>query len=646
MPDLLEQAIESINDIEEQHGFESKFEWSKDKEREFLNIPVERLIDDPYFLGIKKEIYPCHKDDIIELWEARKDGAEVFVDIEGIGSGKTYKFGVILWLLVYELICRHDLLGYYNLGKGSGISLVCMSRTSTLAKEVTFQKVLPFFDCPFFRDYFPPKVDFEEVKLKQRLPSRLKFPKNIVIFPGTGEALSAIGYDLYGGVIDEANYLEVVLDSKRAVTGRKYDAGEEMFKAIDDRIASRFPIGERGIVGLFSNARYIGDFLERMHERSKHDKRIFARRRATWEAKPKKFYSGKTLWFDIDKKQIIDKRKIRKKRIDIFEFPVEFEESARTDPAEFLRKFKSFPLQAISAFFDDLEKVRVCVNFERQNPFDAETFSFTEEFWNIKPGNEPRYMHIDLAKSRDAVGISMCHIDRWISTPNMKVDSIPFVDFDFMGRIVSKRGEDILLSNIREKIIYKLRDRGYNIHLITFDRFQSLDMIQILRDEGFVVTNLSIDRTANYPIVDYDSSDNFKRISTNGAYIAPMVALKNYTSAKAVWFPVYLPDPIDNVTWLERECSQAEFDAIKNKVDHSSIGTNDLLQSVAGSLFNLLNNEMSNIPTYGDRDRRRKEEKEYDLVQKQEDAFYRTVRDTEVPVKDGFVDLEEIFLND
>lgn len=646
MPDLLRQAIESINDIEEQHSFESKFEWSKDKEQEFLDVPVEKLIDDPYFLGLKDEIYPVHKDDIIELWEERKKGVEVFVDIEGIGSGKTYKFGIILWLLVYELICRHDLLGYYGLGKGSGISLVCMSRTSTLAREVTFQKVLPFFDCPFFKDYFPPKIDFEEVKLKRRLPSRLKFPKNIVIFPGTGEALSAIGYDIYGANIDEANYLEVVLDSKRAVTGRKYDAGEEMFKAIDDRIASRFPIGKRGIVGLFSNARYVGDFLERMYEKSKHEKRIFAKRRSTWKGKPVSFYCGKTFWFDIDKKKIISKKESFRKKINVLEVPVEFEESVRTDPSEFLRKFASIPQQAISAFFDDLEKVRACIDFERQNPFDAETFTFTEEFLDIKPSNEPRYMHIDLAKSRDAVGISMCHIDRWISTPSMKVDSIPFVDFDFMGRIVSKRGEDILLSNIRENIIYRLRDRGYNIALITFDRFQSLDMIQILRDEGFIVTNLSIDRTANYPVVDYDSTDNFKKINTNGAYIAPMIALKNCMSAKAMGVPVYLSDPVDGVTWLERECSQAEFDITKNKIDHSSVGTNDLLQSVAGSLFNLLNNEMSNIPTYGDRDNQKREEKEYELAQKQEEDFYRGVRDREVPVKDGFVDLEEVYLND
>lgn len=288
---------------------EPKKRWDEKDQFEFEQLPLSKLLDDPYYLGIGGDLFPEHRRDIEQLWEARKThGTHTAVFEEGIGSGKTFKFSTIMWLEVTEVITKVNPLKYYGLGeKGQGIAFICMSRNATLAKEVTFRTVLPFFDCPFYREYFPPQVNFTKIEETRRFPSRLRFPKNIVVFPGTGSALSAIGYNVFGGCIDEANYLELVDNSKRAMTGRKYDAAEEVYNAIMARMRSRFLKDGKvpGLLVMMSNPRSTNDFLERIAIRARTDPHVFFRRRCTWQAHPKSRYSGKTFRYDVYNRRIV-----------------------------------------------------------------------------------------------------------------------------------------------------------------------------------------------------------------------------------------------------------------------------------------------------------------------------------------------------
>jgi hypothetical protein len=63
-----------------------------------------------------------------------------------------------------------------------------------------------------------------------------------------------------------------------------------------------------------------------------------------------------------------------------------------------------------------------------------------------------------------------------------------------MLRIKPPKGGEIRLSDIRQRIIDLKVLRGFNISLITCDRFQSLDFIQILETKGFKVDIISVDK--------------------------------------------------------------------------------------------------------------------------------------------------------
>ena len=300
--------------------------WSKELEDEFLGQPIETLIDDPYFLGRKEDLYPAHREDILELFE-RKDAGEslyVFLDTEAIGAGKTYKAAVILWILIYRLLCRNRPQEYLGLDRDSVLSYICMSRDDKKAKKVTFTKVLPFFDCDFFNDYFPPVVGFRLLReyaqgTRKFYPSEIRFPKNIVLFPGTGQAASALGYDLLGGIVDETNYLEYVERSKRSMGEQEhlYDAAEDMFRHVVSRIESRFMFGGKlpveCLLTMISSHRYKNDFLDRKIKECKEGKNRNAmwRWRSLWEAKPKvhkgrEIWSGKTFSFSTERMEVIE----------------------------------------------------------------------------------------------------------------------------------------------------------------------------------------------------------------------------------------------------------------------------------------------------------------------------------------------------
>ena len=177
-------------------------------------------------------------------------------------------------------------------------------------------------------------------------------------------------------------------------------------------------------------------------------------------------------------------------------------------------------------------------------------------------------MHIDLGLKKDAVGISMCHAPLFVEREitqiyseglTNEIVSLPFIHFDFLGRIKAEKGEEILLSKVRE-IIYDIQNRGFYLSLITFDGFQSVDSIQILRSQGFRVGRLSIDRTATKLVLDKRSKDGsgLTRKSTEGQIMGPMQALKDalYDNRLAIPYHEY---------WV-KEAVGAEIDYKKNKV--------------------------------------------------------------------------------
>ncbi len=74
-----------------------------------------------------------------------------------------------------------------------------------------------------------------------------------------------------------------------------------------------------------------------------------------------------------------------------------------------------------------------------------------------------------------------------------KIEKRPKIFIDLMMQIKAGPKDEIQFEDVRQ-IIYKLKDIGYNIHLITFDGWQSVDSVQTLKSAGFNADFFSVDR--------------------------------------------------------------------------------------------------------------------------------------------------------
>ena len=516
----------------------------------------------------------------------------------GIVNHNTFIASVLLWLNYYYLTTLYDPQKYYSLAPHSVIAFINMSRSERQARKITFGEVWNRFQTQFNKEYFPSAP---------RMRREIWIERNhISIFPGTSSALSALGYNLWGGNIDEASYLEVVDDSKRASIGAQYDAAEEMYNAVFERMRSRFGRAGKvpGMVVMFSSPRYPDDFLEKAIKQQLDGKRndVFYKRVTPWDIKPASYFLDSRFTFDATTKKIVDD-KSDKNHI-YFDVPDDYKQLFIIDPDRGIRDVLARPVESIFPFFRRKDLVHKAFNKDRVNPINEETLELLD---SLEPETEvPYFVHVDLGQNRDAVGMGLVHASgikrvKHISVIHDKVitEEIlqPNIVADFVLRHKAKKGEEVDFSAIRD-ILYELQNRGFFIKLVTYDRFQSVDSIQTLRRAGFIVANLSVDRTSTKVIVDYEQRDGFKKISTDRQIISAMQALKDAIYEERIDIPYH--------EHLIKEMVSAEYDIVKNKVDHPPNGTIDVLQGLAGAVFNLINNTpMASYEEITDEDRKK-----------------------------------------
>lgn len=609
--------------------------WTAEKERQFNSLSVSELLKDSYFTGkYGRDLYPKHRDDIIELWERRKSGVYSYPDIEGIGSGKTYKGGLIMYLLALEVLTCNDLYQKYGLSSASKIGIICASRDASKARRVTFQQLLPFFDTPFIREFFQPQVEIGEVAASKKMPSMLRFPRyNFTIFPGTGQEASALGWDIYGALMDEANYMTLVNDSKRSARtgGRIYDAAGEIYDAIESRMVSRFMKDGKvaGLIVMMSNTRYVGDFLEvKDREFREGDKRIYVTRRTMWDAHPPERHATKTFKFDKSNLQIAELDAEIAPSAKLVEIPMDMYPFFFKDPATSWRLWGDTPVASIMPYFVRTKMIDAAVNWNRRNPFDENRNRFPESY-RCTDGF-PRFIHIDLSRKHDAACMAMSHACgvKVIKLPDNEVskDLIIEVKIDFIIRLDPKAMGGTIDFKIFRDYIYQLTDLGYDIQLITYDKFQSMESIDRLRERGYTVENLSVDRTTTALILSVDSDTGVEKKSTEGKYTAAYDALQSLVNCEALDVPVHYEDRENGWTQFQFEAKSLESVVENGKlIVVPSVGaTDDVIQVVAGSVFNTMNNispDEFEVMTE-QKDLKDKRKKDRDNFQRMDDALY------------------------
>jgi len=542
---------------------------------EHTPVPMRQFIEQPEYLGLKGQIYPVILNDLEELFDSKKYNEAVLTG--GIGWGKSTFAELALIRMVYETSCLRNPQRMYGLSDGSIIAFVNVSINLTQARNVVFTGIkTKMVNSHYFKNVF---------NYDQSLKTEMRFPKGIWISPASSSEGGVIGLNVFGGVLDEVNFMAVIENSKQAVDGGTYDQATQLHNAMIRRMKSRFMVRGKlpGILLSISSSKYPDDFTERRIQEAIENEEddVFIRRYEQWATKPKDRYSGEKfivcLGDALTRAHIVDtdekKAEDVQKNLKLIDVPIEYKRDFIKDIDMAIRDIAGRPTLSIKPFIRHKEKLYDAVNRGRElgmeHPFSREVTSLQDGgaimldlFSPMSLANKKKahFCHGDLSLNGDGCGFAMGHVKGFkeVIRRNMETGEeytiwAPEIVIDFMLRIVAPPNRDITLGDVRA-LIFELRAIGFNIRKVTFDQFQSADSIQQLERVGIESENLSID-----------------------SKLDPYNAFKDALYEDRLYWYEYLP-ALEEATRLEKNEKT-------NKVDHPASGSKDVTDAVAGVCF-------------------------------------------------------------
>jgi hypothetical protein len=527
---------------------------------EYLGLP--ELSDYQYTL-IEKSSQIYKDSTLIKLFgeeEGRirfKQTANEVVAQLGKGSGKDYCSTIAVAYIVYLLLCLKDPATYYGKPPGDSIDIINIAINSQQASNVFFKGFKTRIEkSPWFAGRYTDKA------------AEVKFDKAITVHSGHSEREAWEGYNVIVVILDEISgfAIENTTGHDQAKTGA---AIYDMYRASVD---SRFP--DFGKVILLSFPRYKNDYIQQRYNavvadvetvvrdhRFKMDEdlpdgttgnefeiqweedhilsykipRVYALKRPTWEVNP-----------------------VRK----IDDFKVAF----FTNPLDALSRFACMPPDAVDAFFKSREKVEKAFN---KAHLAVDNFGRLEE-WFIPDPDKEYFIHVDLAQKHDHCAVAMAHVNKWV---NIKVTDTysqpaPIVEIDAVRFWTPTKDKSVDFTEVKDYIL-SLKTRGFKIRVCTFDRWNSHDMMQQLKQYGINTEILSVAKK-HY--------DDMAMVVAEERVVGP-----------------HIPLLIDELCQLR---------IMRDKVDHPRKGSKDLADAVCGSIYNSISrskfdsNQEVNIHTY------------------------------------------------
>lgn len=527
---------------------------------EFVERPVtiEQFVTDKNYLAlpplsqhqyqmIKAMTQVYKKETLIKLW-GQEQGEKTFqqtcneVILQlGKGSGKDYTSTIACAYIVHLLLCLTDPAKYYGKPPGDAIDIINIAINAIQANRVFFKGFNQRIEkSPWFQGKYVAKANMVE------------FDKSVTVHSGHSEREAWEGYNVLVVILDEISGFEL-----ESTTGHEQaKTASSIYKMYRASVNSRFP--DFGKVILLSFPRFKMDYIQQKYNEAIAEKEVVLRHHTfkidpdlpdgtdgnefeiEWEEDhitsytiPRMYALKRPTW-DINPTRKID------------DFTIDF----YTDPTDALSRFACMPPDATDAFF----KNRLVIEKAFSNPtLNVDSYGrIRDEF---KPDPEKYYyMHVDLAQKHDHCAVALTHVDGWVT---MKIgdkfkEAAPRVIVDAVRYWTPTASKSVDFTEVKDYIT-SIRDRGFNLKMVTFDRWNSHDMMQQLGVHGIKTETLS-------------------------------VAKKHYEDMSLCLTEERLHGP--KIQLLIDELLQLRI--VKDKVDHPRKGSKDLSDAVCGAVYNAI----------------------------------------------------------
>ena len=564
----------------------------------YIRSPVDivEFVESPEYMNQGAYVRPMILENLIELHGGDKPYYEAVLG-GGIGIGKNYFVDMSLAYDLYKLSCLYSPQSHYQLAPGSKIIFIHQSKTEKLAKEVVFDQFGGrLAESGYFPNNFPLDPSFTKV---------MKFPNRIEVLPISSADTSALGMNVFGGAIDEMNFMSKVKKSKKKKYSEDttYDQAEVLYTTIIRRMESRFKsLGNLpGKLYLISSANYKNDFIDRKEKEAEDNPHIFVMHLAQWESFLNK--DGTLMKKKFCGKMFFVRKPSENAAASIYEeYPEVVTEEDKENiievPIEYLRTFKKDLIGSLR----DIAGVAVVNSskfitsgviqsaFNRYKTIYGTGSIFTSERVELSVNSDvsdlidipfvrrlsplgPFAIHIDLAVSGDAAGIGIGHAiggkdvglrKIFDKEKGVFVDEpqgvLPIYGVPGLLQVLPPKNGEIELNTLRG-LVGLLCDY-LPVYWLTMDRHQSATFLQYFRSKNVNASILSMDRSPD-PHVETKFA-----IKEGRVFITPSQVL------------------------LE-EMPQLDQDLSTGKIDHPEGGTKDVSDATSGVVYTLSNKRSS-----------------------------------------------------
>lgn len=465
------------------------------------------------------------------LW--RQNAKELILAV-GKGSGKDFVSQLICCYIVYQLLCLKDPAEYYGKPSGDFIDIVNVAREGNQARAVFFDGLKTRVErCPWFAGKFNPRA------------GDIIFNKGIRVHSKNSESEGTEGLNILVAVLDEIDSFD---------EGEEYPKATKMYETLSATVSSRFD--EVGKVLLLSFTRTKTGFMMSHYNECIAEKNTIIRKH-TFLLNPDlpADHPGNSFEIEWEEDHIISYKfgKVYAIRRPTWEVnPTKTIDSFKMDfyknPAVALGKFACCPPEhGDGGWFRDKDKIDA--SFKGSNGI-TQVHGPTEI--TLKPQDKQYYMHVDLARVQDNCAVSMAHVEKFQKTFFDKPGEIsPFVVVDIVRYWKPDRSRPIDFADVRDFII-SVKRAGFNIKLVTFDRWHSEGIIEQLNSVGIKADKLSVDR---------DHYSELALLMGQHMISGPDVKLLRDELKKLVVLP-------------------------NGKVDHTNKSSKDLSDAVCGAVYN------------------------------------------------------------
>ena len=519
---------------------------------QFLNQPP--LSDVQYdIVEAMSQIYK--KEDLIELmgtdegtrYYNKYTKNEVILQL-GKGSGKDFTSTVACSYIVYKLLCLKDPARYFGKPSGDAIDIINVAINAQQAKNVFFKGFKTKIEkSPWFAGKFYAKAE------------SIEFDKSITVYSGHSERESHEGLNLILAVLDEISGFA----SEIGTGNEQGKTADNIYKAFRASVDSRFP--DLGKVALLSFPRFPGDFISQRYDAVIADKDVITKtHKFIMNPDLPEDSPGNSLEISWDEDTIINYKYpgvFALKRPTWVVNPTrkvdDFKLAFFTDMGDAMQRFACVPTFASDAFFKQREKIEAAMSL--RNPLDASR-RFDETF---QPDPEKiYYVHADLAQKHDKCAVAIAHVEKWVNIQVVKdyEQVAPVVVVDAVAWWEPRVEGPVDLSEVKQWI-QNLRRIGFNIGLVSFDRWQSFDIQNELKAVGMRTDTVS-------------------------------VAKKHYEDMAMLVYEERLAMPAIDLLYEEL----TELKIVKqNRVDHPRKLSKDLADAVCGAIFGAISHTPRNL---------------------------------------------------